>query len=70
MANWTPESFIGQLFKTIGKYVAPVLGMKSSALWGDKAYLDILFGSKATVAARVDDNYRCSKGLRSNSFTG
>src|SRR5882757_8837654 len=23
MANWTPESFIGQLFKTIGKYVPP-----------------------------------------------
>jgi ubiquinone/menaquinone biosynthesis C-methylase UbiE len=52
MANWTPESFIGQLFKTIGKYVAPVPGMKSPALWGDKAHLDVLFGAKATVAAQ------------------
>jgi ubiquinone/menaquinone biosynthesis C-methylase UbiE len=51
MANWTPESFIGKLFKTIGKYVPPAPGMKSPALWGSKAHLDTLFGSKAAVAA-------------------
>ncbi|MBI3708129.1 MAG: methyltransferase domain-containing protein [Proteobacteria bacterium] len=51
MANWTPESFIGRLFKIIGKYVPPAPGMKSPALWGSKAHLDTLFGSKATVAA-------------------
>jgi ubiquinone/menaquinone biosynthesis C-methylase UbiE len=50
MANWTPESFIGNVFKIIGKYVPPVPGMKSSALWGSKAYLYTLFGSKAAVA--------------------
>jgi ubiquinone/menaquinone biosynthesis C-methylase UbiE len=52
MANWTPESFIGQLFKTIGKYVPPAQGVKSPALWGNKAHLDTLFGSKAAVAAQ------------------
>ncbi len=52
MANWTPESFIGQLFKTIEKYVPPAPGMKSPALWGNKAHLDALFGSKATLAAK------------------
>jgi ubiquinone/menaquinone biosynthesis C-methylase UbiE len=51
MANCTPESFVGQLFKTIGKYVPPAPGVKSPALWGSKAHLDALFGSKATVAA-------------------
>jgi hypothetical protein len=51
MANWTPESFIGRLFKTIGKYVPPAPGVKSPALWGTKAHLDSLFGSKGTVAA-------------------
>jgi hypothetical protein len=45
------ESFIGQLFKTIGKYVPPAPGFKSPALWGSKAHLDALFGSNATVAA-------------------
>jgi len=52
MANWTPESFIGQLFKTIGKYVSPVPGVKSPALWGNQAHLEVLFGPKATIAAQ------------------
>jgi ubiquinone/menaquinone biosynthesis C-methylase UbiE len=47
LANWTPESFIGQLFKTIGKYVPPAPGVKSPALWGTKARLDELFGNTA-----------------------
>ena len=51
MANWTPESFIGRLFKTIGKYVPPAPGVKSPALWGSRAHLDVLFGSKVTIAA-------------------
>jgi ubiquinone/menaquinone biosynthesis C-methylase UbiE len=44
LANWTPESFIGQVFKTIGKYVPPAPGVRSPALWGTKARLDELFG--------------------------
>jgi ubiquinone/menaquinone biosynthesis C-methylase UbiE len=51
LANWTPEGFVGQLFKTIGKYVPPAPGMKSPSLWGTRAQLDTLFGSKGAVAA-------------------
>jgi ubiquinone/menaquinone biosynthesis C-methylase UbiE len=51
LANWTPESFVGQLFKTIGKYVPPAAGVQSPALWGTTARLDTLFGSQATVTA-------------------
>jgi ubiquinone/menaquinone biosynthesis C-methylase UbiE len=51
LANWTPEGFIGQLFKTIGKYAPPAPGVKSPALWGTEAHLDALFGGKAVVAA-------------------
>jgi ubiquinone/menaquinone biosynthesis C-methylase UbiE len=51
LANWTPEGFIGTLFRTIGKYVPPAPGVKSPALWGTKAHLHALFGAKATVAA-------------------
>lgn len=36
MANWTPEGFIGQMFKTTGKHVAPPAGMASPLLWGDE----------------------------------
>jgi ubiquinone/menaquinone biosynthesis C-methylase UbiE len=52
MANWTPESFIGHVFKTIGKYVPPAPGLKSPALWGTKPHLDTLFGPKATIAVQ------------------
>ena len=51
LANWAPDSFIGHLFKTLGTYVPPAPGMKSPALWGDRAHLDALFGAKASVAA-------------------
>jgi len=51
LANWTPEGFIGQLFKTIGKYVPPAPGVKSPALWGARAHLDTLFGAIGSVAA-------------------
>ncbi len=51
LANWTPESFIGELFRTIGKYVPPPPGVKSPALWGKEVHLNALFGSKATIVA-------------------
>jgi ubiquinone/menaquinone biosynthesis C-methylase UbiE len=47
LANWTPDSFIGHVFKTIGKYIAPPVGVKSPALWGTEARLQELFGHSA-----------------------
>jgi SAM-dependent methyltransferase len=35
MANWSPRGFIGQMFKTIAKYIAPN-GMPSPVLWGEE----------------------------------
>jgi ubiquinone/menaquinone biosynthesis C-methylase UbiE len=43
MANWTPEGFIGQLFKTIGKHLPPPPGAKSPALWGTRARIGEMF---------------------------
>ncbi len=43
LANWTPEGFIGQVFKTVGKHVAPPPGARSPALWGTPARLAELF---------------------------
>lgn len=51
MANWTPESFIGQLFKTIGKHVPPPAGVNSPALWGSRAWVDETFGGNCNVAS-------------------
>lgn len=49
LANWTPEGFIGQLFKTIGKYIPPMPGVKSPALWGTPQRLSELFGANTTI---------------------
>ncbi len=54
LANWTPEGFIGQLFKIIGKYVAPPAGVQSGALWGTAAHLEGLFpGHKIEATSRI-----------------
>ena len=47
LANWTPEGFIGQLFKTLGKYLPPPAGAKSPAMWGTKARITEMFGTAA-----------------------
>jgi len=51
LANWTPQGFIGQLFKTIGKHLPPPAGVKSPALWGTQARLEEMFGSQASEIA-------------------
>jgi ubiquinone/menaquinone biosynthesis C-methylase UbiE len=48
LANWTPQGFIGQLFKTIGKHLPPPAGVKSPALWGTPARLEEMFASQAS----------------------
>jgi len=48
LANWTPDGFIGQVFKTLGKYLPPPDGVKSPALWGTRARLAEMFGPDAS----------------------
>ncbi len=52
LANWTPDSFIGQLFAIIGRHVPPPSGLRSPALWGDTAHLATLFPGQR-IATRV-----------------
>jgi len=47
LANWTPDGFIGGLFSTIGKVIAPPPGVRSPALWGTRARINELFGRHA-----------------------
>ena len=48
LANWTPNGFIGELFKTIGRYIPPPAGLKSPALWGTEQHIAELFGREAS----------------------
>jgi SAM-dependent methyltransferase len=47
MANWTPEGFIGQVFRALGKHIAPPAGVNSPAVWGSKSWIEQQFGAKA-----------------------
>src|SRR5215467_14958688 len=48
LTNWTPDGFIGHMFKTTGKYLPPPTAAKSPMLWGTRARLTELFGSAAS----------------------
>ena len=58
LANWTPEGFIGQLFKIIGAHVPPPAGVKSPALWGSEARLQELFAGHAVEVTRRHFQFR------------
>jgi SAM-dependent methyltransferase len=64
LANWTPEGFIGQLFKIVGAYLPPPSGLKSPALWGTEPHIVSLFGSQAAdircVRKHFNFRYRSS----------
>jgi len=47
LVNWTPEGFIGELFKVIGRYLPPPAGLQSPALWGTEPHIVELFGAQA-----------------------
>jgi SAM-dependent methyltransferase len=47
MANWTPDGFIGEVFKTIGKHLPPPPGARSPALWGTEGAIRAMFGASA-----------------------
>jgi SAM-dependent methyltransferase len=50
LANWTPDGFIGQMFKVLGKHLPPK-GLQSPALWGVEGHLRSLFGRDAAAIA-------------------
>lgn len=49
LANWTPEGFIGQVFKVLGRHLPPPAGAQPPALWGTRAHLQSLFGERVTA---------------------
>lgn len=47
LASWTPDGFIGRMFKVVGAHVPPAPGVRSPAYWGTEAGLADLFGPGA-----------------------
>lgn len=57
LANWTPDGFIGQLFKTIGRHLPPPAGLRSPALWGTRERLAELFSAQAASIASAQRHF-------------
>jgi ubiquinone/menaquinone biosynthesis C-methylase UbiE len=58
LASWTPEGFIGQLFKVLGRHLAPPAGVRPPSLWGTEARLADLFPDCSIKARRQVFNFR------------
>ena len=50
LANWTPDSLVGRMFKVLGRQLPPPAGLQAPSLWGVESHLDTLFGG---YAARI-----------------
>ncbi|MGI8538394.1 MAG: class I SAM-dependent methyltransferase [Rubrobacteraceae bacterium] len=57
LANWTPDGFIGDMFRTIGKHVPPPPGIKPPPLWGTEERLRELFGEGVTSLETTRRSY-------------
>lgn len=58
LANWTPDGFVGQLFKLIGGVLPPAPGVRAPSLWGTRERLQTLFPGAAIEATARDFVFR------------
>jgi SAM-dependent methyltransferase len=59
LASWTPQGFLGDLFRLIAGFVPPPAGVASPMQWGDEKRIGELFGAHGTVrCVRRDFNFR------------
>ncbi len=56
MANWTPQGFVGQMFKAVSKFIAPS-GMPSPVLWGDETTVRERLGNGLSDLSLVRRHY-------------
>ncbi|HEX5460109.1 MAG TPA: methyltransferase domain-containing protein [Steroidobacteraceae bacterium] len=58
LASWTPEGFIGDLFRLIARFSAPPPGLQSPMLWGSEPHIVQLFGANAADIRCVRRNFQ------------
>lgn len=51
MVNWTPDSYVGELFRAIGRHLPPPPGVRPPVQWGSEERLRELFGPEVTISA-------------------
>lgn len=54
LASWTPEGFVGQLFKIVGRYLPPPAGLSSPLLWGTREWIESAFDRERTTITKAE----------------
>ena len=49
LASWTPDGFIGRLFKVLGRHLPPPAGVQPPSRWGVESHLHEMFGDCASA---------------------
>jgi ubiquinone/menaquinone biosynthesis C-methylase UbiE len=57
LANWTPESMVGELFRILGRYIPPPPGVKAPSRWGDEVEVKKMFEPHAKKISIVKRNF-------------
>jgi ubiquinone/menaquinone biosynthesis C-methylase UbiE len=57
LASWTPDGFIGQMFRVVSRYVTPPAGVASPLLWGTDEHVTHLFGQQIAVVNSTERLY-------------
>lgn len=57
LANWTPDSFVGHMLRTVGRYVPPPAGLPSPLEWGVTARVGELLGPEARSVDATERTY-------------
>lgn len=57
LANWTPDGFVGQLFKVVARHAPPPAGLRPASAWGTEERLEELFGRDAREIAASRRDY-------------
>ncbi|AZZ75684.1 MULTISPECIES: class I SAM-dependent methyltransferase [Pseudomonas] len=60
LANWTPEGFVGQMFKILGRHLPPPAGAQPPSNWGSDAWLHKHFDDRDFLlrVTRREFNFR------------
>ena len=63
MTNWTPDGFVGQMFKVVGSHAPPPVKLDPPPLWGTEARVRELFGDG--IASLQANERECTLRFRS-----
>jgi SAM-dependent methyltransferase len=56
LASWTPDGFVGQMFRIVTSHVPAPAGVQSPVLWGTESHLSELFGSGVTAIDSIESS--------------